>query len=514
MTHRHIAKSAGLIGVAILCSRILGFVRDVVIASAFGTGAAAQAFVVAFRVPNMLRDLVAEGATNAALVPVFSACRARGDRAEFWRLAWILAKRSAAALTGITLVGIIAAPWVVTLIAPGFLQEPGQFNLTVLLTRLIFPYLLLIGLTAFGVGVLNADEAFVAPAWGQALLNVAMIGAAIWLAPRLSVPVAALAIGVLVGGLLQLVVLVPPMVRRGFRPVPKAGWRHPAVTEIHRLLVPRAIGSGVHQLSVFIDTVLASLASVVGAGGVAALYYANRLIQFPLAIFGVAVAQAALPTMSAQAARGEIASLKETIGFTLRISACVMIPASVGLAIAAEPIVWTLFERGEFDAYSTAVTTQALAFYAIGLLAYAGTKLLSSACYALHDTRTPMVVSAGALAVNLGLSLWLMHPLRVGGLALATSISSLGSCIALLGALRRRLGPLDERRLRRCVARVTLAAAAMGLVAWLMVERRAPLWSVLVVGVVCFVGAARLLQVEEFGQLRRVVVEKTIGRRQ
>ncbi len=517
--HHRIAKSAGLIGLAILCSRILGFVRDVVIAAMFGTGASAQAFVVAFRVPNMMRDLVAEGATNAAIVPVFSGYRARGEREEFWRLAWVLAKRSAVVLLVIVTLGVVAAPLVVRCIAPGFAGDPERFGLTVLLTRLLVPYLLLIGLTAFAVGVLNADELFAASSWGQSLLNIMVIICAVWLAPQLSEPVVALAIGTLVGGVLQLGVLVPSLVRRGFRPVPGAGWTHPGVTQIHRLLVPRTVGSGVYQLSVFIDTVLASLVWIVGEGGVAALYYANRLIQFPLAIFGVAVAQASLPAMSAHVVRGEMEELRQTISFTLRVTVCVMIPASVGLAVAAEPIVRTLFERGAFDVYSTDVTTQALVFYSIGLSAYAGMKLLTSVFYAMHDTKTPTAVAAGALATNLGLNLWLMYPLKVGGLALATSISSIGSCVVLFVILQRRLGTLDERRIVRSLARVVAAAAVMGTGCWLMVRQGMPLAATVAGGVVLFLVAALALRVEELRQAwrmvtRRLVQESAEGRRQ
>lgn len=345
------------------------------------------------------------------------------------------------------------------------------------------------------------------------MLNIALIVCALWVAPHLEVPVVALAIGVLAGGVLQLGVLLPPLARRGFRPVAGAGWSHPGVTQIHRLLLPRTVGSGVYQLSVFIDTALASIASVVGAGGVAALYYANRLVQFPLAIFGVAVAQAALPTLSSQAAGGDVRALKETLSFTLRMTACVMIPAAVGLAVAGGSIVRALFERGEFDAYSTAVTTQALLFYTLGLAAYAGMKLLTSAFYALHDTRTPMVVSIYALAANLGLNLWLMHPLKVGGLALATSLSSTGSFAALLWCLRRRLGPLDEARIVRSVGRVMAASAVMGIGCWVMLWRGWPLAVTLAGSVAGFLAAALLLRVEELWQVWRAVVERRGGRR-
>jgi putative peptidoglycan lipid II flippase len=489
----------------------LGFVRDIVIASFFGTGAPAQAFVVAFRIPNMLRDLVGEGAANAAIVPVLTEYKTTKTSQEFLHLFRVVFNVSFVILAVITLLGVIFSSGIVCLIAPGFIKEPEKLLLTIQLNRIIFPYILLIGLAAVTMGALNSLKHFAAPAFGAGLLNVALIAATLYLAPRIGI--FALAAGVLVGGILQLAVNMPVLYKKGLSLSFTDGLKHPANRRIGLLLLPRALGSAVYQINIFVDTILASLAWIVGAGGVAALYYANRLIQFPLGIFSIALAQAALPKMSEEVARGDMARLKETLSFSLRMVFLIILPAGFGLMFLGSPIVKTLFEHGEFDAYSTAITSSALFFYSFGLVAYSGIKILVSCFYSLHDTMTPVKTAAISLAVNVALNLILMWPMKLGGLALATSISAALNFFLLFFALRRRIGGLDGRRLIDTFARGLLASIAAASAAFAMVHlfgidrigsasaRVALLFGGIGVAIVVFILAAVLFKIKEMEEL-------------
>lgn len=461
MTKRSLIRSTGVIGVATALSRVLGFVRDILFANFFGTGIAAQAFVVAFRIPNTLRDLAGEGAMNAAIVPVLSEYKAIKDEGEFARAASILFNVSFMILSIMTVIGIVCSPIIVRMMAPGFAAEPEKFALTVTLNRVIFPYLLLIGLTAYSMGVLNAMKHFAAPAFGPAIMNIAMIASFLLCA---KFGVMALTIGVLAGGLLQLAVNVPAMQRRGIRIDLRAGFRHPAVKRIGKLLLPRTLGTAVYQINIFVDTILASLAWIVGSGGVAALYYANRLIQFPLGIFGIALAQAALPKMSQEFAADDMDKFKDTLSFGLRAVLLVMLPASFGLAILGKPIIRMLFERGQFTSYSTDITESALFFYAFGLMAYGGIKLLVTAFYSMHDTMTPVKTAFVAVIINAALAAALMWPLKLGGLALATTISATFNFFNLYRLLVRKMGDFGTKAIADTFLRALLASCVMGIV--------------------------------------------------
>jgi len=462
MSKTNLIRSSGVIGLATAASRVLGFIRDIVIANFFGTSMGAQAFVVAFRIPNSLRDLVGEGATNAAIVPVLTEYNALKGKKEFIRIARVLFNISFAALLILTVLGMIFSPFIVRIIAPGFTQDPLKFDLTVRLNRIIFPYLILIGLTAYSMGVLNSLRHFAAPAFGPCLLNITLIVSAVSLCPRIGVE--GLAIGVLVGGALQLLLNMPAMYRKGVTVNFSDGFKHAAVNRIGKLLVPRMLGSAVYQLNIFVDTILASLDWIVGTGGVAALYYANRLIQFPLAIFGLAIAQAALPKMSREYAVKDIDRLKETLSFSLRVVFLVMVPSSFGLAVLGEPIIRLLFQRGEFTAYSTMITKDALFFYSFGLFAYSGVKLLVSAFYSMHDTKTPVKTAFAAVVLNIVLNLILMWPLKLGGLALATSISAVFNFLILYAILKRRIGDFGTKEICDSFLKISLASILMSAV--------------------------------------------------
>jgi len=457
---QRLAASTTAISLATAASRLLGFIRDLLIAKLFGTGPQAQAFVVAFRLPNLLRDLVAEGAVTSAMVPVLSAYRATKSPQEFWRLAQTLWVRVIVAATGLGMAGALLAPWLVRAIAPGFVIDAEKFALTVTLTRWLFPFITLVGLWAYFMGLLNSLRHFALPALGPAVLNLAMIAGCVWLVPVTQPPVLGVVWAILVGGVIQLVLPLPQAIAAGFRW--QVVWHHPASRDVMRLLAPRLVGSAVHQVSVFMNTILASLSALAGEGAVAALYFANRLVQLPLALFGVASAQASLPALSEQAARRDFARFRTTLLAVVRMVSFITCPAAVGLFVLAEPIVRICLERGAFDAASSAMTAHALRFFAVGLLAFSFSKVFTGAFYALQDTRTPVRLALEALGVNLVFALLLLAPMDVGGLALATSMASLLNAWRLVGALERRLADRLMPELIRPLSRIVLASLLMG----------------------------------------------------
>jgi len=494
MSKRHIIRSAGIIGFATVISRILGFVRDILIAKFFGTARYAQAFVVAFRIPNMLRDLIGEGATNAAVVPVLSEYCQTKKKEEFWHLANVLLNVALIVLAGVTLLGVAFAPVIVRLIAPGFIGDPEKLKATVYLTRLIFPYVLLVGLLAYSMGILNSLRHFSAPAFAPSILNLSIIICALLRQGSVS----ALAAGVLIGGVVQLAVQIPVLFSKGFAFNFKSGIRHPAVKKIGVLLVPRVVGSGVYQINLFVSTMLASLSHIVGAGGVAALYYANRIFQFPLAIFGIAIAQAALPTMSREALESGLDKLKETLSFSLRAVNFIMLPASVGLIVLARPITSVLFERGMFDQYSTFITSRALMFYSIGLFSYAGIKILVSCFYSLKDTLTPVKVASASLVVNIVLNLIFMFPMKISGLALATSLSGSFNFFLLFFILRKKIGGIDGYRISISFIKVFAASMVMAALIYICAFKIVcGLFVVILIGMVSYCLAAFMFDVKE-----------------
>jgi putative peptidoglycan lipid II flippase len=466
--NKSIIKSTYLISLGTVVSRILGFLRDIFIAKFFGTSIAAEAFVIAFRIPNLFRNLVGEGATNAAIVPVFSEYIFKKQREEFLSLANIIFYLTFIVLVTITILGIIFSPFIVRIIAPGFMEDTSILNLTILLTRIIFPYLVLIGLTAYSMGILHSLKSFFAPAFAPAILNLSLIASVIFASFKLNEPIFGLAIGVLIGGALQLAMQVPSLYKNGFMFKRVTTFIHPGVKTIGSLLIPRIFGSAIYQLNIFVDTICASLFFIVGQGAVAAIYYANRLIQFPLAVFGIALASAVLPTMSRLATENNFDELRNMISFSLRSIFLIMIPCSVGLVILSEPIIRVFFQRGEFTTYSTIITASALLFYAIGLSAYGGIKILTSCFYSLKDTRTPVKIAGICLILNAILNLILMRPLKVGGLALASSIAALVNLCLLASVLAKKIGRFTKDDLFLYLWHIILISLGMGLVVYLL----------------------------------------------
>ncbi len=469
--NKSLIKSTRVIAGATLASRILGFIRDVLIAKFFGTAVSAQAFVVAFRIPNLLRNIVGEGSTNSAVVPVLSRLNEQNRKDEFWQVANSLLNVLIVLLAGLTLLGELFTPCIVRVLAPGFIKDPAKLYLTIRLTRWMFPYLLLIGLSAYAMAVLNSLKSFALPALAPCMLNISLIAGVLILSPRLKEPVFALAMGVLAGGLLQLAIQLPLLFKKGLFKKRLSGFVHPKVKEMGRLFLPRTLGIAVYQFNIFVDTIFASLALIVGEGAVAALYYANRIVQFPLALFGVALGQAALPAMSVLALKDDRAQLRSTLSFSLRSVFTMMVPATVGIMVLARPLVEIIFERGSFAGFSTDITSFALFFYCLGLTGYAGIKILAGCFYALKDTSTPGKIAAIALVINIVLNLSLMWPLKLAGLALATAISVTVNFILLFFALRKKIGPFERFMFLPSLRRVILAAAIMGAALWVIFYR-------------------------------------------
>lgn len=507
---RHgVVRAVGSIGLATLLSRILGFVRDMVVARAFGAGPVTDAFFVAFRIPNLLRRLLAEGALSTAFIPVFTSSLTNDGRPGFRRMLRAVTGATGLALCAVSALGMIAAPWIVRIMAPGWSSDPSQIGLASDLTRLMFPYLILVGLASLGMAALNAHHRFFTAALGPAVLNVAMILAVLVLAARVAPPILSLAIGVLVGGAGQFLVQLPELRRLGVPLWPSVEWRHPAVRMIAGRMWPAVFALAAVQVTVLLNTLLASL---LPPGTVSYLYYADRVMEFPLGVFGIALATAALPSMAAQAARGEHAALRDTVSFSLRLSAFIAVPAAVGLLALGHPIVRLLFQRGEFTAADAIYTGQALAGYAVGLPAFSTTRLAAQTFYALGDTRTPVWAGLMSVAVNIVLAFALMWPLQHAGLALASSLSAYVNLALLYWLLRRRLGGLGSRGTARSLARTALASSA--LLAWCLwagprldAGGHGVAWTAgaLLVGVLIFGGVSAALRAPELHALRQIL---------
>ena len=435
---RSLVRSAGAMGIVTMTSRLFGYVRDLLLASILGAAGSSDAFIIALRIPNLLRRLVGEGAMTAAFVPVFSHKlkdaspeeRARFVGRAFGTLALILAMLVGA--------GILLAPWVVRLVAWGFLGDPEKWELTVSLNRLMFPYLFFIGLAALAMAILNSLRSFAVPAFTPVLLNLSIIVAALVGARRMEEPAYAFAIGVLFGGFLQLAFQIPFILRKGLPIRPAISLRDPAIRRVGWLMVPGFVGVGVYQINLIVD---AQFASFLGDGSVSWLYYGDRITELVLGVFAISLSTVVLPTLSRQVAAGQPQQVRETLSVALRLVGFVTVPATIGLIVLREPIVRVLFERGEFTSGDAVQTAQALLGYSLGLLPFSVVKIVAPAFYAHQDTSTPVKIAGVCLAFHVLVALALIGPLRHGGIALATSLSSALNMTLLIWLLRRWVGP-------------------------------------------------------------------------
>ncbi len=503
-----------------LCSRILGLVRDQVFGSLFGGGEVMDAFIMAFRIPNLLRDLFAEGALSTAFITVFSKTTAlEGDRAA-WELANKVATAAAVTVSSLTVIGIVGAPWIVAVLAHGF--DPAKAALTVTLTRIMFPFILLISLAALVMGMLNAKNVFGIPASASSFFNLGSIVAGVgigWLIdPHFGVRATlGLALGTLIGGAMQLGVQLPSVKRLGYRFRPDFHWRDKGVTAILRLMGPSVIAASTTQVNVLVNSVFASN---LGNGPVTWLQYSFRLMQLPLGIFGVALGTVSLPLLARMAAGGNITGFRTELARGMRLAFLLTIPASIGLILLAEPIMSVLFQHGRFNARDAYEAAAALRFYAIGLCGYAALKVLVNAFYAIDRRKTPMVVSFIAVALNLFLN-WLFT-LRLGwghrGLAFSTACIATSNFLILYALMRGHLGRLESRLMLTLLGKLAVASAVLAAICWAgahflladcATERFWPklgsLTAVIAAGALAFFACAAALRIDEVRDLTSAV---------
>ena len=545
-----VARSAGIVSIAVMFSRVLGLVRETIFARFFGAGFLYDAFVVAFKVPNILRDLFAEGALSAAFVKVFTDYQIRKDEIEAWRLAGLIFNVLAVVMSVITVIGILIVPYVIPLLARGF--SPEKAALAVTLAQIMFPFIFLVALAALAMGVLNTKGRFGIPASASTAFNICSIifglGFAYWLSgggwemsfDKNAVPSAAaqwaiigMAIGTLIGGAAQLLIQVPSLLNVGFRFSPLLSFADPGVKRIMRLMGPAIIGTSAVQVKVLVDVIVVSGIE----GGQSWLSYSFRLMQFPIGVFGVAIGTAAIPALSRLASEDNLAKFRDTLADALKLVFLLTIPAACGLIVLGEPIIALIYEGGRFKAFDTDMTAWALAAYSVGLAGYAAIKVLSPSFYALDDARTPMWVSIASIAIHAPTSFGMMYLLsNVGvtperpngfghvGVALATSTVAMVNFIALTLLMRRRIKRLNGRDVLSSFIRIVIASAAMSAAAYSTYSLLAGYFAIKTLSVQLvetfvpmavagsvFLIAAKLLRIDELEKLSRAIRGK-LGR--
>ena len=435
-------RATAVVGVMTLASRILGLLRDILLAKYFGASGGTDAFFVAFKIPNFLRRLFAEGSFSQAFVPVLSEYKETRSREDLVDLIDHVAGTLGAILLVISCIGMLASPLLVILFAPGFYDDPQRFSLTRDMLAITFPYIFFIALTAFASGILNSFQQFAVPALTPVLLNLCMIVAAIFAADLFTVPIMALAWAVALAGLLQLLFQLPYLAKLGLLPKPKLKRHHEGVSKILNLMLPSIIGSSVAQINLLLDTIIASF---LVTGSVSWLYYSDRLVEFPLGVFGIALATVILPNLSQHHARKSTEDFRRILDWALRLVTLFAIPASIGLFMLAGPMLSALFGYGEFDAQDVDMSSLSLMAMCLGLPAFIYIKILAPGYYARQDTRTPVRIGIIALVANMGFNLlyvlpmlWLHIPGPHAGLALATSTSAYLNAIMLYRGLRKQ----------------------------------------------------------------------------
>ena len=525
-------RATGIVGIAILCSRVLGLVREMVIAALFGATRNMDAFLTAFRAPNMLRDLFAEGALSTAFVTTFSRRIAKEGDESAWKLASKVATLTLVFMSAVTLLGILFAPVLIKILAPGFPVDKAA--LTILLTRIMFPFILLVSLAALAMGMLNAKHVFGIPAMASSFFNLGSIigGIALcyWLDPQPDWRhphfgergLIGLSMATLIGGFLQLIVQFPALRRVGFRFRPDLNWRDPGVRTILVLMGPATIAASAVQVNVAINS---GFASGLGDGPMTWLNIAFRLMQLPLGIFGVAVATVTLPLVSRNAALGDLAGFRSALSHAMRLVMLLTIPSAIGLIVLAEPIISVIYQHGRFTAEATRQTAAALRFYAIGLAGYSGVKVLAPAFYALDKRHLPMLVSLLSILVNFGLNWVFTFHLGLGhrGLALSTSLVAITNFLLLYIMMRRYAGRLETGAMFQLLGKLLIAGVFLAAICEVanrfLSAPHLSLWEKIIevtvaiaVGATAFFGAAFALRVAEVREVFGLVRERFAGK--
>ena len=519
-----LARSAGVIGLTTLTSRVLGLVREQVMAYFFGASNAVDAFNVAFRIPNLVRDLFAEGAMSAAFVPTFTRTLAHEGRDAAWRLGHSVVTAVFVATATFAVLGIFFADPLVRLLAGDYALVPGKIELTVLLTRTMMPFLMLVATAAVAMGMLNSLDRFFVPALAPAVFNVCSILTTLALLPilgRLGVPtILAMAIGVLAGGIGQVAIQWPALRREGYRYQPLLDVRARGLREVLLLMGPGTLGLAATQVNVFVNTWLATSE---GTGAVSWLNYAFRLMYLPLGLFGVSIATASIPRIARRAAAEDRDGLRRTISTGVSMMLALTVPATLGLVVLARPIVALLFERGRFTSTDTAATAGALMCYAIGLSGYSIVKVATPTFYAIGQSRVPVLVSVATIALNIALNMTLVRTMGYRGLALGTSVAALVNAAVLLYLLARRLDGLHASHLASVTVRMLGAGAVMALVAWGVEHELAARLAghglgiqlarvgvAIVCGLATLALGARLLRVQEFSEVTSAILSRVV----
>ncbi len=509
-------RAAGVIGLAVMASRVLGLVRETIFAALFGGGAAMDAFTAAFRIPNLLRDLFAEGALSAAFVTTFTKTIARGGDGAAWRLANKVATLTVVVLSALCLLGILFSPQIVATLNTGF--NPAKAALTVTLTRIMFPFILMVSIAALVMGMLNAKNVFGVPAMASSFFNVgSIVGGVVlgyWLDPHYGPrALAGLAVGTLIGGAMQLGVQLPSLRRLGYHPRADFQWRDDGVRSILRLMGPSVVAASTTQVNVLVNS---WFASGLGDGPIFWLSIAFRLMQLPLGLIGVALGTVTLPLLSRLAVAGNFDGFRRELAHGMRLVFLLTVPATIGLMLLAEPIISVLYQHGRFNAVQTAHAADALRGYAIGLAGYAALKVLVNAFYAIDLRRTPMFVSFMAVGLNLLFNWIFTFHLGWGFRGLAYSTGCVATCnfLALYLLMRRRLGRLDSHKMGLMLGKVAIAGLALALVCWAsahwlladwasqgFVSKVSRLLLTVVVGALVYLGSAVALRIEEIQDL-------------
>ncbi len=518
-------RASGLIAVAVLCSRVLGLIREMLFAGLFGS-ALMGIFTIAFRAPNLLRDLFAEGALSTAFITVFSQKIEKEGERSAWALASKMMTLATIFMSVISLLGVVFAKQLIDILAPGFAPEDAK--LTTSLTQIMYPFILLVSLAALVMGMLNARDVFGVPAMASSFFNIGSIAGGVlfgWLYDPAfgEKALTGLAIGTLVGGFLQLAVQLPSLRKVGYSFRPDFQWRDPGIRKILVLMVPSVIAASAVQINVVVNS---GFASFVGKEAVSWLNFAFRIMQLPIGVFGVAVATITLPVVSRIAAHADRSDFGPTLGKALRLAIFLTLPSAVGLYFLAQPLIGLIYERGEFRHADTVQTGLALQFYSLGLVAYSCIKVLSPAFYAINKQWTPMCVSFAAIGINFALNYLFIFHLGLGhrGLALATAISAAANFLTLYLLMLRSEQNLETGRLLSAIVRCGLASLALGCVCWLAVAggtywfERSALWAkvVALLGVVACAGVVYLitcfaLRVEEVTTFWHLVTRKLRG---